>query len=191
MATDRTLNWSFILYPESAPDDWKDIINDLHIEWCLSPYHDKDVNPDGELKKPHYHILLLFPSVKSFSQVEEITKLLNQPIPQRCQSAKGLIRYFIHKDNPEKYQYNWDDIQCFNGADLDSLCAPTHTERLVILQEILNFCSINKISEYSDLIDWVIQNGKNDWLSVATCYNTFSIISHINSIRYKLEHNKE
>src|SRR5699024_11179639 len=53
---ERTRNWTFVVYPESAPEDWREIIDDLHVPWIESPLHDKDVNPDGEIKKPHWHV---------------------------------------------------------------------------------------------------------------------------------------
>ena len=43
----RTRNWTFVLYEDSAPDNWREILDDLHIEWIESPWHDKDVNADG------------------------------------------------------------------------------------------------------------------------------------------------
>ena len=45
----RARNWSLVVYPESAPG--RDILDDYHIPWVESPLHDKDVNPDGEIKK--------------------------------------------------------------------------------------------------------------------------------------------
>lgn len=182
----RSSNWNFILYPESAPDNWVDIINETRIEWVCSPLHDKDVDPTGEVKKAHYHITLLYPSNKSFEQVVGlVVHDLKQPIPVKCQSVKGSIRYMVHKDNPDKFQYDWNDIKCYGGADLQSLCQPTSSERLALLKEILAFCSDNAISELCDLVDICILNEYNDWLSVICNYNTLVISKHIDSIRYK------
>jgi hypothetical protein len=41
----RGRNWGIIVYPESAPKDWLDIIRMEPV--AVSPLHDKDVNPDG------------------------------------------------------------------------------------------------------------------------------------------------
>ena len=41
----------FIVYPESAPSNWRDTLNKTHLRWIESPLHDKDVNADGEVKK--------------------------------------------------------------------------------------------------------------------------------------------
>ena len=59
----RARNWSLVVYPESAPENWRDILDDYHIPWVESPLHDKDINPDGEIKK-HIGILVYFFLVK-------------------------------------------------------------------------------------------------------------------------------
>ena len=57
----RTRTWTFVLYEDSAPENWRQLLDDMHIEWVESPWHDKDINADGKPKKKHKHILLLFP----------------------------------------------------------------------------------------------------------------------------------
>jgi len=61
----RCRNWTFVLYEDSAPVNWRDILDDEHIEWIESPWHDKDVNANGEPKKKHKHIALLYAVVIS------------------------------------------------------------------------------------------------------------------------------
>ena len=61
----RARTWTFILYPESAPENWRDILDGYHIPWVESPLHDRDVNPDGTVKKAHRHIILLCAGKKS------------------------------------------------------------------------------------------------------------------------------
>ena len=41
-------DWTFIVYPESAPSNWRDTLNKTHLRWIESPLHDKDVNADGK-----------------------------------------------------------------------------------------------------------------------------------------------
>ncbi|HAA0081853.1 TPA_asm: hypothetical protein GDG64_14435, partial [Listeria monocytogenes] len=62
-------DWTFIVYPESAPGDWRDILNKTHLRWIESPLHDKDVNADGEVKKEHWHILLSYDGPVGLSAV--------------------------------------------------------------------------------------------------------------------------
>ena len=66
---DRSRVWTFVCYPESVREGWRDALDDLHIAWAESPLHDKDTNADGSAKKPHWHVLLVFDGKKSYEQV--------------------------------------------------------------------------------------------------------------------------
>ena len=39
----RSTTWTFLVYPDSAPNDWIDILKGLHVPFILSPLHDKDI----------------------------------------------------------------------------------------------------------------------------------------------------
>src|SRR5699024_6511144 len=136
---ERVRNWTFVVYPESAPENWREIVSELRTPWIESPLHDKDVNPDGELKKVHWHVMMMFSGNKSFKQIESLTKKLNAPVPQKVANTKGMIRYFAHMDNPEKYQYNKNDIVAHCGADLSQLLEVTKIERYTLIREMMKF----------------------------------------------------
>lgn len=42
-------NWAFVLYPESAPADWREQLQKTGLQCAISPLHDKDMNPDLSL----------------------------------------------------------------------------------------------------------------------------------------------
>ena len=98
----RYRHWTIVVYPDSAPADWRDRLNGL--QWVESPLHDKDVNPDRTSKKPHWHILIFFEGKKSYEQIKKIADLINGASPQYVQNLTGMLRYFAHLDNPEKAQ---------------------------------------------------------------------------------------
>ena len=56
----RKRNWAFVAYPESLPGDWQEILTQTGLPIAISPLHDKDENPDGTKKKPHYHVILVY-----------------------------------------------------------------------------------------------------------------------------------
>lgn len=60
----RARNWTAIIYPESIPENYEQILSDIKVPIIISPLHDKDKKEDGTLKKPHYHIVLLYSSKK-------------------------------------------------------------------------------------------------------------------------------
>lgn len=187
MAKDeRTRNWAFILYPDSAPPDWRDRLDSLHIQWIESPLHDADQNADESQKKPHWHILLLFDGNKSFDQVCSITTMLNAPIPQKCANAKGMVRYMIHLDNPEKHQYSREEIIGHGGADVAEYLRPTSGSRYEMLREMTQFIRDKNIVEYSDFIDYVIEERYDDWFPLLADNSTIYISTYITSRRNKL-----
>jgi len=181
----RTRNWTIVLYPESAPDNWRDLINDIHIEWVESPLHDKDINATGEVKKPHWHILLMFGGVKSYEQVLEITQLLNCPIPERCHNAKAMVRYMAHMDNPEKAQYSISDIRSYGGVDIAELLRPSSSERYTLISEMIEFIKISNITEFQDLLDYARLNEFDTWFPLLCDNSAFLINQYIKSARHR------
>jgi hypothetical protein len=178
----RTRNWNIIVYPESAPENWRDIINEQHIQWVESPLHDKDIDEDGEPKKAHWHILLLYRGVKTFDQVRELTDMMSAPIPQKCHDTRGSIRYMAHQDTPDKHQYDKNAVVAHGGADLAAMCAPTATEVYALKCQIEEFICDNHITEYSVLLDLLRRAGEQDMHKIAQ-ENTIYCNAYISSKR--------
>ena len=40
----KSRTWGAVVYPESAPDNWIEILEETRIQFAVSPLHDKDVN---------------------------------------------------------------------------------------------------------------------------------------------------
>lgn len=178
----RARNWTLIIYPESAPQNWRGILDDEHIMWVESPLHDRDTNPDGEKKKAHWHILLTFEGKKSYRQIKEIADELNSPIPKPVQSAKGLVRYMIHMDNPEKYQYDKSEIIGHGGADVSSYFELSATRKLDILNDIVSYVRANGITELTELT-YYAQDNDMDWFDVIA-HNTIFLRALLASARH-------
>lgn len=186
---DRARTWTFIVYPESAPENWRELLDEYHVPWVESPLHDKDINPDGSVKKAHWHVILLFDGKKSYEQVKELTDAINAPIPQKTANTKGLVRYLIHMDNPEKYQYKRDEIVCHSGADVDEYFALSSSSRRAVLWEIVEFIKENEIDNFSDFIGFCLETDNRDWFDVAMNHNTLAINKLLDSI-YQKHHPK-
>ena len=60
----------------------------------------------GDLKKPHYHVVLNFKNARS---IEKLKDELGLKHIETC-NFYFYIRYLIHKDNPRKFQYSEDEI---------------------------------------------------------------------------------
>ena len=74
--------------------------------------HDKDIDKEGNPVKPHYHIALKFKDSYDHTQ---ICNWLKFP-PQCFEKIKGrwgdILKYLIHENAPNKYQYSADDVIC-------------------------------------------------------------------------------
>lgn len=154
MAKDKRSNkWAFLIYKESAPKDYLDVLDEIHVPFILSPWHDKDVNRStGEFKKAHKHGALFFETLKSYTQVSELLQeKLNTPAHiEVVMSPKGMYDYFTHAENPEKTLYNIDDIEAGAGFNLDKFLAEQSSDEF--LNEVIDLIDSNDITEFEELI---------------------------------------
>lgn len=183
----RTRNWTIVVYPESAPENWRDILDDFHIEWVESPLHDKDMNADNTVKKPHWHILLMFGAIKSYEQVKELTDKLTAPIPERCHNSKAMVRYMVHMDNPEKYQYDKADIKAHGGVDLAELLRPSSSERYELIKEMIVYIRDNNVTEFQDLMDYACANEFERWFPLLCDNSAYVVGQYIKSQRHRYD----
>lgn len=181
-------NWAFVLYPESAPKDWREQLQKSGLQCAISPLHDRDINPTGEPKKPHYHVILVYGNPTTYNNVMGFTNgRLGQTIPQALEQVEGYYRYLTHQDNPEKAQYNKSDIQTLNGFDIRDFVELTKSEVVRIKREIQAFIRDNQIYEYADLMDLLMDAGEGmaDHYEVAA-NNTVFFDRYLSSRRFRV-----
>ena len=151
-------NWAFVLYPESAPKNWREELQQTGLQCAVSPLHDKDLNPDNDFKKEHFHIILCYSGPTSFNVVKKLTDQLNQPIPIPLEQIRGYYRYFTHLDNPDKYQYDEKDIETINGFSIDDFVELSKSEIVEIKRKLQKIIRENQITEYSEFMDFLIDD---------------------------------
>ena len=182
----RARVWAAVVYPDSAPENWRQLLDDQHIEWAESPLHGLDVNEStGELKKAHWHIVLAFDGKKSFEQVSAILAPCNGPIPQRCASIRGAVRYMAHLDNPEKAQYSPSEIVSHGGFDVASYLAISESEKKAIVSDIFDWVRETGCVEFCDLLDFARDVHPDTWFDVLTSGYTLVFSAYFKSLRGK------
>lgn len=179
-------NWAFIIYPESAPDDWRDQLCKTGLQCAISPLHDSDIDPTGEPKKPHYHVIACYSGPTSYNVVKGLTDSLSAPIPQALEQVRGYYRYLTHKDNPEKYQYEENQIQTLNGFSIFDFCELSKSEVITIKRNLQILIREIDIFEYSDFMDFLLDNCMTTEYDVASC-NTYFFEKYISSRRNKVK----
>lgn len=177
-------DWTFIVYPDSAPENWRTILDETHLRWIESPLHEHDVNADGEKKKSHWHIMLCFDGPVTDKQVKKIIEPLNSPEPKKVGSSRGLVRYMVHLDNPEKYQYSIDQIIGHNGVDVADYFVMTATNKLAIMKDMIHYIYENKVDNYADFLMICIEES-DDWFDVAVNSNTLALNKMIDAVWQK------
>ena len=169
----RTRNFATVVYPESAPSEWQRILDDTRIPCIISPIHDRDINQTAEKtpKKAHYHVIIMFSSVKTEEQARGVIDSIGGVGCEAVQSIRGYARYLCHLDNPDKAQYNQADVVCLNGADYYG-SVDLATDKYKAIAEMMDFCDDHCIVSFFELMQYARKN-RMDWFRVlcdsATC----------------------
>jgi hypothetical protein len=161
-------HWTFIVYEESALKDWRQRLAETGIAFVVSPYHDKDKNPDGSQKKPHWHIIVSYPNTTTYDNVCNLRLITGGPFPICVVSVAGMYAYLTHKHNPEKYPYNPSEIERFNGWEkvLET------TEVRYIMNELTKYIFDEDITEYSELLVATMEMD-GDYIDVAMNHTVY------------------
>lgn len=175
--TPRHRAFNAVFYPESAPENFRELIESWHVPALLA-LHDKDKEPDGEEKKPHYHLLLTFCGKKSFAQVHELIDQLGSKVVEPSYDLRASARYLGHLDQPEKYQYGIGALEAFSGASVPDLTAPLGDPS----PEIMAWVREQGIVEYSALVDYCLDE-RLEWYVWARSHTTF-FLGYFMSIRH-------
>lgn len=186
---DKVRCYWFIVWPESI--DMARFFNALResgFAIAVSPLHDKDVkDPEtGELSKPHYHVLVRFPSPR---YLEPVRRLVGswlfdagatvgepdgkdatwyvRPVPDYVTA----LRYLVHKDTPEKHRYPENEVITFGFIDITMLYAKSASEDVECYYQLIAWCRNNPGKSYSDLMDAVFDSEDAGLMRVLTRYS--------------------
>lgn len=186
-----------LLYPESTTYDTEKVIKSLameHLTFAVSPIHDKDVEEDGSKKKAHYHLLLAYSSATTLNNIRGWFNVCGFPESDLhsvrvCASGVGYYRYLTHRDNPEKAQYDANDIRIFNDSDeLFKKFSKTAAEKIDDLVRIFQIVDeLNTISFHS-LIQYLMLN-ERDLFKLITSSSALAICvkEYQRSLEYDLK----
>lgn len=187
----RYRNWGLVLYPESAPSNWEEILIEEGVPFAYI-LHDKDqyVDENGEikLKKAHYQIIMKYKNQKTKAQMADLTKRklkVSSPAPIPLGSLEASARDLLHLDqrSPLQHKYDLSEVQVILGLDFQYLIRPTKTEQNAIMRDIRHIIREHEINEISDL--WDFLDEINPFYSMVLDAKTYAISSYINSCRHK------
>lgn len=185
---DRVRNWTTEFYPDSAVDGLEEKLAELHVRAFLSPLHDKDINGNGEPKKPHWHLVLMFSSMKSESQVRDLVKPLGAVGLEKVRDIRVMARYLCHLDNPEKARYDTAQVKQFGGADYIAEIGLT-SDKYVAVREMMAWVRSNNVWSYCELLDYSA-DFRDDWFRALNDSSSMVMREYIKSRfweRFKME----
>lgn len=155
----RSRTFTFELYPEWSY--FTQIIAYMQKFQYAMILHDKDTHEDtGELKKPHVHVVLKYGGRRTLSSVQNEYKKLNleKRFCDTC-NERAMLRYLIHLDDPDKYQYPKTQVETNMKPACESAWNDeiTSDEAFMLLNDY-----IEQSQEYikqTDINKYAIKNG--------------------------------
>lgn len=130
MVVEKSRYFTFLLYPESIPNDWIERLESMDIPMAISPLHDRDKSKmkGQEFKKQHYHVLYIANNpVTSESVRLKIKRLLGDESIAKVQiiatSVENCYLYLTHESKDaiakNKHIYEKSKIKHLNNFDID------------------------------------------------------------------------
>lgn len=181
----KSRGWTIELYEDSANKDWRKILEETRLQYCYI-CHDRDKKEDGKPKEKHYHIMYIYDGPQTEKVAKELAHKLGakNDYVEKVNSIKGMVDYFIHKNNPEKAQYSIMERISGNGFNPNDITYLTANELLEYKKQLQKMIIDNEIKEYSDLMDLVIEMEDKIYYMVASG-NTMFFDKYITSKRFK------
>ena len=185
----RYRNFATVVYPDSAPENWQKILQELKVPALISPLHNQDINPTNEKKKPHYHILLPFEGKKSIDQVKEILEKIGGVGCEIVSSMRAYARYLCHLDNPEKAQYSVDDVISLGGLNYRTIIG-SMADKNKCISDMIDHINENDLDSFAELVCYA-KNFKQDWFDCLLNSGSYFIKEYIKSRTWKLHQYEE
>ena len=130
MAKDKARYFTFLLYPDSLPEDWEMKLESIGVPIAISPLHDKDLSDvkGQKYKKAHYHVIYV---AKNPVTADSVRKRIQRTLGNKSvamvqivvQSMENIYLYLTHESKDaiakNKRVYDKKDIKLLNNFDID------------------------------------------------------------------------
>lgn len=147
--------FSFILYEEDK-EQMKGMNYIIQNYKYARIYHDKDKEESGEIKKPHYHIVMFVGNNPRNRKAISKEVGIKENYIEGCNKEKMLL-YLIHYNNPEKTQYDIEEVDGELQKELIKIIESKTSNQKDKLEVILN--KIYKENyNLAQMVDYCIKN---------------------------------
>ena len=170
MAKDKSRYFTFLLYPESIPEDWKSKLELIGVPIAVSPLHDKDKStvPGQDFKKPHYHVVYVAKNPVTADSVRyKIKQLLGDQSIAKVQivirSMTSMYLYLTHESKDaiekKKHKYNKQDITLINNFDIDRYISLDVEDKDDMLDDVCDLIDDHNLANMRELRRFVKLHG--------------------------------
>ena len=173
--------WSAVLYPENMIDDWQVVIGDmLQLPFCYC-IHDKDFDKNGEIRKTHVHLIIVFPNTTTENHAKTVFSSLSAEGKTCFSTLEGVFNirhmydYLIHDTEAclkqGKYQYEKSDRISGNNFDIGSFEQMSLDEKEKIANELCDVIMERSFVNFGDFYLFVRENYDLRYFSVLKSYS--------------------
>ncbi|COE27144.1 Plasmid replication protein [Streptococcus pneumoniae] len=179
----KARNFTFIIYPESIPEDWKTCLEKLDVPMAISPLHDKDeterkkltederkkvANGEKVYKKAHYHILYIAKNPVTIESVRnKIKRALGNKAISHVEIVDGIesvYKYLTHESKDaiekKKYRYDSEDVIHLNDFDIERYIFLDESQKRSLKNTLLQVVKTEHIVNVIDLMSFLEMYGE-------------------------------
>lgn len=170
MAKDKARYFTFLLYPESIPNDWSQRLELMGVPIAVSPLHDKDKsNVEGQTyKKAHYHVVYV---AKNPVTTDSVRKRIQRVLGARSvskvqivvQSMENMYLYLTHESKDaiakNKHKYSKRDITLLNNFDIDRYVTLAVEDKDDMLNDVCDLIDDHNLANMRELRRFVKLHG--------------------------------
>jgi len=193
MAKDKARYFTFLLYPESIPENWELKLESLDVPIAISPLHDKDLSSvEGQkYKKAHYHVIYIAKNpVTSDSVRNKIKRCLGDASVAKVQiviqSLENMYLYLTHESKDaiakNKIKYLKKDIKLINNFDIDRYTTLDVEDKEDMLNDVCDMIDEYDLANMRELRRFIKINGSEHNLPSMKIINSV-LRSHTGLIR--------
>lgn len=170
MAKEKSRYFTFLLYPESIPEDWEMKLESIGVPIAISPLHDKDLSDvEGQkYKKAHYHVIYV---AKNPVTADSVRYKIKQTLGNKSiamvqivvQSMENIYLYLTHESKDaiakKKRVYDKKDIKLLNNFDIDRYITLDVEDKDDMLNEVCDMIDDHDLANMRELRRFVRVHG--------------------------------
>lgn len=170
MTKDKARYFTFLLYPESIPEDWESKLELLGVPIAISPLHDKDLSGvEGQkYKKAHYHVIYVAKNPVTAESVRlKIKRSLGEKSVAKVQvvvqSMENIYLYLTHESKDaiakNKVKYSKKDIRLLSNFDIDRYITLDVEDKDDMLNDVCDMIDEHSLANIRELRRFVKVRG--------------------------------